>query len=553
MDDSKLYSRTERADMAKANKQGINIKKSGRISKAEAAFISCRDWIGFGLAVVMLAVLILIYFSYSNIADVKQSLVVISVITALILLALAGAQALMNGVRPKASTLAETWKSISLFQKFVALYLLVCTISYFASPYLGRSDLWIGTSRTDGLRTQYIYGAVLFITANCIRKNKDGLLLLLAGTALLFSIIGLLQAYGIGFWEFPAGEEGPIKSFYTTMGNKNMVSAVLCIAIAVVGTATVIWEDARCKWLFPVFFILMWFMLVIENDSGIVGVGAFFLILPIICWNTPQRISRGLFVYSLAAFAFMAWRMLQFETHIGTYPYISFGTTAILGLATGAVLLILSWAVKKLSPRIKLSKKTWTILWAAFFAVIILVAVFIFMRIELTPASGFLYQFQQMLYGNFDDSFGSGRIFTWKRAIAMFPHVPLFGYGPDCFNLAFNEYNYYETVYKMNVIFDFAHNEYIQLVINYGFIGLAAYLAAMFSLAVRAIKRKERSPYIVIFAMGGFIYCVQAFFSFSHLIIAPVFWAVLGLAEASIMAVDRDDDPDLLRLNEAAI
>ncbi|MDD3921290.1 MAG: hypothetical protein PHO41_08995, partial [Eubacteriales bacterium] len=79
-----------------------------------------------------------------------------------------------------------------------------------------------------------------------------------------------------------------------------------------------------------------------------------------------------------------------------------------------------------------------------------------------------------------------------------------------------------------------------QMLINYGWPGLITYLATMFSVAVRAIRRKERSPFIVIFALAAFTYCVQAFFSFAHMIMTPIFWACLGLTEACICISDKE-------------
>lgn len=512
-------------------------KKQG-VTKAELTFLSCKNWIGFGFAAVILTAYMLFFHNYADTEGIKLSVVMISVITALALLALAGAQALMNGVRPRTKGFAALWSSVSVSQKLLALYFLVCVISFYVSPYFGSANLWEGTSRGEGLRSQLLYGAIFFIAANCVKKHMDWLLLGFSAAATVFSVIGLLQAFGLGFGALSS--EFPVQAFYTTVGNKNMVSAVLCLALAALMGALVIWEDRRRLWLTAPFLLIMWFMFVIENDSGIVGVGALMLVLPILCWNTAQRVSRGAFAYALVAIAFFLWRVLPFSDGPGTVPVFAFGTMAALGLCVAAVLLAFSWGMDKLTSKINWQKKTWTILWASLIVSLLIVAAAVFMSLKLGPQNGFMYEFQEMLRGNFDDSFGSGRIYAWKRTLALVPHTPVFGFGPDGYAIAFNEVNYYESTYVNKVVFDFAHNEYLQMLINYGWPGLITYLATMFSVAVRAIRRKERSPFIVIFALAAFTYCVQAFFSFAHMIMTPIFWACLGLTEACICISDKE-------------
>ena len=52
--------------------------------------------------------------------------------------------------------------------------------------------------------------------------------------------------------------------------------------------------------------------------------------------------------------------------------------------------------------------------------------------------SGFLYEVHSILHGNLDDSFGTTRMFLWKRTIKMVDSRNiLFGYGTDTFSIPF--------------------------------------------------------------------------------------------------------------------
>ncbi len=44
-----------------------------------------------------------------------------------------------------------------------------------------------------------------------------------------------------------------------------------------------------------------------------------------------------------------------------------------------------------------------------------------------------IYEMSQIMHGNFNDRFGSSRMFVWKRCIPLIKENPIIGTGPDCF------------------------------------------------------------------------------------------------------------------------
>ena len=50
---------------------------------------------------------------------------------------------------------------------------------------------------------------------------------------------------------------------------------------------------------------------------------------------------------------------------------------------------------------------------------------------------GFLYEIHEILHGNFDDDFGTYRLFLWKRTFGIFHEFPILGSGPDSFAIRF--------------------------------------------------------------------------------------------------------------------
>lgn len=141
---------------------------------------------------------------------------------------------------------------------------------------------------------------------------------------------------------------------------------------------------------------------------------------------------------------------------------------------------------------------------------------------------GFLSQAHEVMHGNFDDSFGSGRIFIWKNVIPLIPERPLFGGGPDT------------LVYRMTVFFqrgditrsiDTAHNEYLNILVNQGVFALAAYLGVIISALTAWLKNGKTAAAVAGAAVLG--YCIQAFFGISMFIVSIYFWIALGYLSAS--------------------
>ena len=136
------------------------------------------------------------------------------------------------------------------------------------------------------------------------------------------------------------------------------------------------------------------------------------------------------------------------------------------------------------------------------------------------------------MHGNFNDRFGSSRMFVWKRCIPLIKENPIIGTGPDSFlNVFMNRYTEDIEAARMNVSFDFAHNDYIQIMINYGILGLIAYLTALFGAAKRGLSASKFNPKILILGSAVLCYCAQIFFSFSIVMVAPVFWILFALLD----------------------
>lgn len=162
---------------------------------------------------------------------------------------------------------------------------------------------------------------------------------------------------------------------------------------------------------------------------------------------------------------------------------------------------------------------------------------------------------KERIYSAFNFKEGKGvatRLFVWKKTIGIIQERPLIGYGPDAhlkamekFNLdyclKFNDWVQIEEEGKKIIRFnnwtllDRAHNNYLDIAIGQGLIGLAAYIAIILTFQIwlwRTIKNEEDSASRIIFS-GIFAsvcgYLVNDFFIFSVVSVSPTFWSLMGL------------------------
>ena len=68
------------------------------------------------------------------------------------------------------------------------------------------------------------------------------------------------------------------------------------------------------------------------------------------------------------------------------------------------------------------------------------------------------------------------RLLAWKMSLKGLAERPIFGWGPENYYVVFNKY-YDPQLYPVESWFDRAHNAYLDILVNTGLIGFAAYLA----------------------------------------------------------------------------
>ena len=159
-------------------------------------------------------------------------------------------------------------------------------------------------------------------------------------------------------------------------------------------------------------------------------------------------------------------------------------------------------------------------------------ALFVLWRFDF---GGTLHELHELLHGNFDGSFGSGRIHIWCSVLREIPSHLWLGTGPDTMlRASLPPFERFDTARGVTVIarLDVAHNEFLNILFHQGIFALLAYLGALLSAAMRCLR--SRSAVAAALGTAVLCWCVQAFFGFSMFLTTPFFFLALALLEREL-------------------
>ncbi|MGM9567332.1 MAG: O-antigen ligase family protein [Clostridia bacterium] len=157
---------------------------------------------------------------------------------------------------------------------------------------------------------------------------------------------------------------------------------------------------------------------------------------------------------------------------------------------------------------------------------------------------GTLHELHVLLHGEWDDDFGTGRLFIWRNVLALVPERPFFGGGCDTLGQRMTaEFQRYdaETGVTYRAFIDTAHNEYLNILVNEGALALGAYLGALVLSFIAFLKNSPKNPGAAVCGAGMLGYLIQAFFGMRMCITAPFFWLLWGLLLAFLRPRKEED------------
>lgn len=405
---------------------------------------------------------------------------------------------------------------------FMAFYGASAVISFLLSPY--RETAWGGyRDWYMGTLSQILFVGIYFFVS---RSYRGSALPLYLGEAALFAVtvIGLLNRLGIDplkmlshyqmwDWEY--------RHMVSTIGNSNWLCGYYSAAAALAVTGFLYSKRRIKSVLLGLVCVLSLLLLCIQGSMAgpVLSAACIFCCLAL-GLKKPEFFEKGLLLFGTTALLLpvTAWLagvrgsipVLEGESNV--YAWISWKGWYLVG----AAVLLLYLGLKGREERRK--RRLIRLLFLLFGITVLLAG-----GLALTQA-------------DWGDSWGSGRGVLWRLSLEGFlaadPLHKLVGMGPDCFGEYIYDILPAEQMIQQqgrwkDAVFANAHNEWLNLLVNMGLLGAAAY-GGIF---VTGLKR-YRGMLLGILAL--LLYGLHSLVSFQQTLNTPLLFLVLGICESRL-------------------
>lgn len=457
-------------------------------------------------------------------------------------------------VKRKEITGKSLWKSISFTDWAVFFYGVSVILSYICSDFR-ENALWGEKGWYMGMITQLLFVISYFLISRFWEYEGKLLLAFMAAASVVFGL-GILNRFSV----FPIAIEGANSSFLSTLGNIN-------------------WYCGYWSVLFPLGFMLYWaaeknvlrivgfFFTVIGIATGVSqgsasafivlgGIYIFTFCLSFQSIKNMRRFWELVIIFCGVCQCLRLWRIRfpkAFDYYSGTLSdRITLSTVTLYGLGAALFIYVLLVILEK---RKKVDIRQYKILRQIFIlAVVVGVGVYLFLLAVNSWVEGGIRFMGDLSVLTFDEQWGSARGATWSAGIEAFRNMSgfdrLVGVGADCF------WPYIKTLPDLlewvqdqfnGARLTNAHNEWLTVLVNQGFLGLFSYAGIFVSAVIRFLYYAEktadnRRTYFYLFAMSTFAYTIHNVVSFQQILSTPFVFVLLGMGERLVKEAGKGEN-----------
>lgn len=381
----------------------------------------------------------------------------------------------------------------------------------------------------------------LAVRAFAPQKLLNGLTFCVGITTALVTVLYVLNIFNIdliGTYADTAVVERA--QFFSTLGQKNFCSGFMAFALPLVFYAFLVARGARHTAFYgvPAFFGGL-ALAVVDADGLALGIGTAVLVL--LCQKIfTTRTLRRLMVIGMFFFADAGW-MQYMRTHVytqGGKPILAaFGHYAQLGFAVcAAVWAVLFFALR--SREIPLWKAGRVLAAIAVTLGVVLVVLANFM-----PGFPSLGKLDDLLV--FNDDWGTYRGTAWRISWSAWTAQPfwrkLLGVGPGMMHTAVAQWAGADITARMKTFYA-AHNEYLELLLTSGVLGLAAWVWFVTAHLRKAAQNWLR-PGVAPVTLALVSYLAHAAVSIRVSMIFPEIMLLFGLLQVFCLPPEGEDAP----------
>lgn len=427
-------------------------------------------------------------------------------------------------------------------------FLVICTLSTIFSKY-GMEAVTGEKGRDSGLFLMAVYVLSYFLISRYFNP-KTYVFNIFVISACLVCVIAILHEFYVDPLRILVDiKEEQQDTFITTIGNKNLFSCFVCVAMPVMAALLVKSED----WATSIFYcvatgISFMGLLVADSDSGYFGVAAFMLVLFVYsCGNFARMFRYSLCIFTML-FSCKVLRLISlvFNDNMKTLDTIPntliFGKEVYVLIGISAVIAVFFFLLSRKFGDTH-SPKWVQVIAGAFVALCALTLLFLFVYFSAINTEAELGSLSKYLRLN--DQWGTHRGYAWIRSIILFKSNGiknvLIGSGPDTFGQMMKEVYREDMLQRHGSVFDSAHNEYLNYLVTVGILGVAAYLTVIVSVLWRGLRRCKNSIHLLVITLVIISYCSQAIFNLATPITTPYIFVFLAMGEAAIRRYDFEN------------
>ena len=381
----------------------------------------------------------------------------------------------------------------------------------------------------------------LAVRAFAPQKLLNGLTFCVGITTALVTVLYVLNIFNIdliGTYADTAVVERA--QFFSTLGQKNFCSGFMAFALPLVFYAFLVARGARHTVLYgvPAFFGGL-ALAVVDADGLALGIGAAVLVL--LCQKIfTTRTLRRLMVIGMFFFADAGW-MQYMRTHVytqGGKPILAaFGHYAQLGFAVcAAVWAVLFFALRSREIPLWKAGRVLAAIAVTLGAVLVVLANFM-------PGFPSLGKLDDLLV--FNDDWGTYRGTAWRISWSAWTAQPfwrkLLGVGPGMMHTAVAQWAGADITARMKTFYA-AHNEYLELLLTSGVLGLAAWVWFVAAHLRKAAQNWLR-PGVAPVTLALVSYLAHAAVSIRVSMIFPEIMLLFGLLQVFCLPPEGEDAP----------
>lgn len=448
----------------------------------------------------------------------------------------------------------EELKNLSITDYFAAGFLLISVLSFLFSSDKAMA-LWGYDGWNMGLMSQLFFVLSYFYISRFWGYSKATIIAMICAAAICYQI-GILQRFGFNpLGMYDGVGDADIEKFLSTLGQTSWYSsyAVLIVPFGMYFYWTT--ENIKIRVASGLFTALGFGMLCTTNsDSAYVAMVLILMVFFRYSLDGNEKMKRFLEISIIGVFSMrvIGWMYALFPERQRTYitgeekisKFVTSSTAMLILLIALMAAYALFWVITS-KPKDKdktafdissIRKPVWGITLGA--AVLVIAGVFVCV-VMVTKGTMPIAAINEVDFFRFDMAWGNHRGFNWRAAAAAFSHANfkdlMIGVGPDCFASAMDKYYAAEVAeYWHGLQLACAHNEWLNMLVCEGFLGLVAYVGIFISSILRASKYVKDKPELIPLMGGILAYMGHNVFCYQQCICTPVVFIFTAIIEVII-------------------